>query len=329
MSDYKRFVAYLYEYQNQAKGENRGFVRVEARNGTCQMGFQLKVFSLPEGAPLNVYGFVRIRKSLFGIPIGILHAGRNGISGRLMTPSVHIGDSGFSLNELGGLILFGPENRIYATQWDDIPIQPGHFTTDTAILQESPVQQEVSDVPEEIRDNPPEPAPDEKTDSAGGAQAAEETHSAGESQPSDETHSAEELHIASVEAAEAASALPSPADRWQALLDSSPHIHPFDDDEITECLKIDLKDLPYLRKNGWQIGSNQFLLHGFYNYHHLLMGRLTTGRENTFVFGVPGIFDVKEQFMAGMFGFSAFKPARTTSETAGMSPFGYWYRPVQ
>ena len=44
MSDYKRFVAYLYEYQNQAKGENRGFVRVEARNGTCQMGFQLRFF---------------------------------------------------------------------------------------------------------------------------------------------------------------------------------------------------------------------------------------------------------------------------------------------
>lgn len=112
----------------------------------------------------------------------------------------------------------------------------------------------------------------------------------------------------------------SPAERWQALLDSSPHIHPFDDDEIGECIKIDLKDLPILRKNGWQVGSNQFLLHGFYNYHHLLMGRLSSGKEDTFVFGVPGIFDVKEQFRAGMFGFSAFKPARNSSETAGVSP---------
>ena len=67
MSDYKRFVAYLYEYHEQQKGENRGFVRVEVRNGTCQMAFQIKVYSLPEGSALNVYGFVRIKNFLYGI----------------------------------------------------------------------------------------------------------------------------------------------------------------------------------------------------------------------------------------------------------------------
>ena len=130
MSDYKRFVAYLYEYHEQQKGENRGFVRVEVRNGTCHMAFQIKVFSLPEGSALNVYGFVRIKNFLYGIPVGILRAARNGITGRLMTPSVHMGDSTFSLNELGGLILFGAEKRIFATQWDDIAIRPNQFTTD-------------------------------------------------------------------------------------------------------------------------------------------------------------------------------------------------------
>ena len=135
MSDYKRFVAYLYEYHEQQKGENRGFVRVEVRNGTCQMVFQIKVFSLPEGSALNVYGFVRIKNFLYGIPVGILRAARNGITGRLMTPSVHMGDSTFSLNELGGLILFGAEKRIFATQWDDIAIRPNQFTTDAAVLQ--------------------------------------------------------------------------------------------------------------------------------------------------------------------------------------------------
>lgn len=389
MSDYKRFVAYLYEYQNQAKGENRGFVRVEARNGTCQMGFQLKVFSLPEGSALNVYGFVRIQESLFGIPIGILHSGRNGIAGRLMTPSVHMGDSSFSLNELGGLIIFGPEDRIYATQWDDIPIHPERFTTDTAILQEpshseppsapqkteaihssSPGNAQASSQPVNASSEPSLSAPQADAASSATQTTAQPNAASGAAhstaQPnaasgaahstaqlnaasgtvlaaaqtaagtSEETTdnppegvSEEELHITSVEAAVPPVINASPAERWQALLDSSPHIHPFDDDEIGECIKIDLKDLPILRKNGWQVGSNQFLLHGFYNYHHLLMGRLSSGKEDTFVFGVPGIFDVKEQFMAGMFGFSAFKPARNSSETAGVSPFGYWYRPVQ
>ena len=135
MSDYKRFVAYLYEYHENSKGENRGFVRVEARSGTCQMAFQLKVISLPEGTPLNVYGFVRIREFLFGIPVGILRAGKGGISGRLLAPSVHMGDSSFSLDDLSGLLITGPEGRVYATQWDDIPILPDHFTTDASILQ--------------------------------------------------------------------------------------------------------------------------------------------------------------------------------------------------
>ena len=59
------------------------------------------------------------------------------------------------------------------------------------------------------------------------------------------------------------------------------------------------------------------------------MGRLADGNTDTYVFGVPGIFDVKEQFMAGMFGFSSFKPARLSQNTPGTAPFGYWYRPVQ
>lgn len=88
------------------------------------MGFQMKVISLPEGTPLNVYGFVRIRGFLFGIPVGILRSGKNGISGRLLTPSIHMGDTSFSLNDLSGLLITGPEGRIYATQWDDIPIYP-------------------------------------------------------------------------------------------------------------------------------------------------------------------------------------------------------------
>ena len=107
MSDYKRFVAYLYEYHGNTKGENRGFVRVEARNGSCQMGFQLKVISLPERTPLNVCGFVRIRDVLFGIPIGILRSGKNGISGRLLAPAVHMGDTAFSLKDLSGLLIRG------------------------------------------------------------------------------------------------------------------------------------------------------------------------------------------------------------------------------
>ena len=40
MSDYRRFIAYLYEYPNNRKGGCCGFVRVESQNGFCRMDFR-------------------------------------------------------------------------------------------------------------------------------------------------------------------------------------------------------------------------------------------------------------------------------------------------
>lgn len=317
MSDYKRFVAYLYEYRENTKRENRGFVRVESRSGTCQMGFQMKVISLPEGAPLNVYGFVRLRGSLFGIPVGILRSGKNGISGRLMTPSVHMGDTAFSLSDLSGLLITGPEGRVYATQWDDIPIDPGRFTTDPSILRE-PDQKPFDSALETSEDSEPEPS----------EEVPEEVPSEN-ILPEEKPAEAETLCMTSAqENPETVTAVRPPLDRWKDLTARCPHIQPFDDDEIHDCVRLELKDLPDLRRSGWQIGNSQFLLHAFYNYRHFLIGR-SASMDDAFILGVPGIFDVKEQFMAGMFGFSGFKPAHTEGSLKGNAPFGYWYRQVQ
>lgn len=37
MSGYRRFVAYVYEYQKGKKGRNCGFIRVEAKEQVCRM----------------------------------------------------------------------------------------------------------------------------------------------------------------------------------------------------------------------------------------------------------------------------------------------------
>ena len=56
MSDYRRFIAYLYEYPNNRKGGCCGFVRVESQNGFCRMDFQIKSPSLPPETSVTVYG---------------------------------------------------------------------------------------------------------------------------------------------------------------------------------------------------------------------------------------------------------------------------------
>lgn len=71
MSDYRRFIAYLYEYPNNRKGGCCGFVRVESQNGFCRMDFQIKSPSLPPETSVTVYGFIRRSGRIYGIPLEI------------------------------------------------------------------------------------------------------------------------------------------------------------------------------------------------------------------------------------------------------------------
>ena len=87
MSDYRRFIAYLYEYPNNRKGGCCGFVRVESQNGFCRMDFQIKSPSLPPETSVTVYGFIRRSGRMYGIPLGNLLAGRSSTSGKLFTHS--------------------------------------------------------------------------------------------------------------------------------------------------------------------------------------------------------------------------------------------------
>ena len=105
MSDYRRFIAYLYEYPNNRKGGCCGFVRVESQNGFCRMDFQIKSPSLPPETSVTVYGFIRRSGRMYGIPLGNLLAGRSSTSGKLFTHSDAIGQTDVTLDELGGLIL--------------------------------------------------------------------------------------------------------------------------------------------------------------------------------------------------------------------------------
>ena len=293
MSDYRRFVAYLYEYQNDAKGENRGFVKVDSRGSVCQISLQISAFSLPDKTSIKVYGFVRRDTHLQGIYLGEMFSQKGLVTGKLLTNPSSMGGSGCNLNSLGGLLVYSDTGKIYGTQWDDTPLIP-------SMLRQKADEPKIVPQNEPAEESPQEP---------------------------------QELHIASAEAI-----APPPADsaryladtyrqRWKKMLETYEEFQPFSDEEFTDCLRLDLKDLTDLRRENWSISSNQFILYGYYNYHHLLLGRFAESEDPSFIFGVPGIYDVKEQFMAGLFGFTSFKPAaRQSSEDLR---FGYWYRPVR
>ncbi|HCT93116.1 MAG TPA: hypothetical protein DF613_17280 [Lachnospiraceae bacterium] len=112
---------------------------------------------------------------------------------------------------------------------------------------------------------------------------------------------------------------PSP---WEQIQATYPQINPFTDDEIQDCVRIELSDLPTLRQNGWRIAGNRFILHSFQKNRHLVLGHLKSNGH--YIFAVPGYYDNQERFMANMFGFPYFKPSDGGPLRYGQK--GYWYR---
>lgn len=86
------------------------------------------------------------------------------------------------------------------------------------------------------------------------------------------------------------------------------------------CCRMELADIARFPKKWKGLEKNHFLLHGYYQYHHLLLAQLGSSQ---YVLGVPGEFYYREQYMAETFGFSAFYPLKRGNRRRG--EFGYWY----
>ena len=95
--------------------------------------------------------------------------------------------------------------------------------------------------------------------------------------------------------------------------------------------KIQRQDLSRLPRKEWYLANNNSLLHGYYNYHHLMLIK----DEDELWLGVPGIFHEKEKAAAESFGFpefirmTDFEVELLPEEKNTMDDFGYWCRQVE
>ena len=94
--------------------------------------------------------------------------------------------------------------------------------------------------------------------------------------------------------------------------------------------KIQRQDLSRLPRKEWRLANNSFLLHGFYNYHHLLY----IEEDGQVFIGVPGIYHEREKAAANNFGFTQFRRVMDVNielhenETNTYEDFGYWCRQI-
>lgn len=122
-------------------------------------------------------------------------------------------------------------------------------------------------------------------------------------------------------------------DKWQQLLQIYPVVHPYEDDR--EYVSIEPKDFVIMTGDYQHLANNSFLLHGFYNYRHIILGKeqdTSEGikeekkNEHNFYLGVPGVYYEREKMVALMFGFEAFECVGGKAEPG---KFGYYLRKIQ
>lgn len=136
----------------------------------------------------------------------------------------------------------------------------------------------------------------------------------------------QELHTAETQrrVSQEPPAMPMSEDKWQQLQRIYPHIRPFQDER--EYLSLRPEDFVILRSNAYRLVQNSFLLHGFYNYKHLILTHVSQRNAGQYYIGVPGNFYEKEKQVAIMYGFDSFECRK---EPAEEGDFGYYMIKVE
>lgn len=108
-------------------------------------------------------------------------------------------------------------------------------------------------------------------------------------------------------------------DKWQQLSKKYPTVHPFSHQK--GFLSIQPEDFIILQKAYQRLVNNSFLLHGFYNYGHLILGKLADEENAPLYIGVPGVYYDREKQAAQMFGFVGFE---STEQPVQPGSYGYY-----
>jgi len=360
LSEYRRLISYMYAYDNGIKNKNVGFAKTECRGGNIKLWINLKgAYSQVEN--YRVYFFVRHDAAVVGIYMGDI-AIKSGL-GQFFTerPLSYI-EKPFS--DICGLYIDGGKGeRMFASQWDDLPfdmykvVEMKEYLSQLDAAKPDSVDmtvdkqdaQEAQRIPAEIVETKAvkmqdknieagilkaDKSDDYADDSKKNAAATDEApvwekpirmvYIADNDADEDKADSADEgketvkdatmLHVLEEEPAKTHS-------KMDMLFDGKEPVLAFSEDDIYDCVDIGLDELPKINLADSGLINNSFVNHGYFNFHHLLLGKKD---GNILVVGVPGVYNRREKVTANMFGFEKFKFSMRSDVC--INHFGYWYK---
>ena len=377
MAGMKRFVTYIYAYEDKKKGNNIGFAKIEIRGEDCRIEIHLRGIYVRQSA-CKVYLFQEDAGDIVGHPLGEMKIlnGNGDFVARVKAGK--IGDSSFGINDMDGIFILSEDERIFMSRWkeggvSDVGIDRFHVwqiapnqetrgaeerntqSRDNRSQAGSKMQPREAEHQTNAREREMQNARQQERPQlhAASQQSTGTQHAQTMQQPQNIQNTEQQAQHTEQQAQHTeqqknieehenlhATEIPMrnifPAYDWQAVWTALQENHtiytPFTDREAM-CIQIELKDLRELPKRYWYLGNNSFLLHGFFNYQYLVIGRTAEGR---WFIGVPGIYQRQERVMAAIFGFPEFMEMRTEEENPEnneknepLNHMGCWYRYIE
>lgn len=314
----KRFIRYLYEYEGNQKKRNVGFVKVEQDGKETTISVHGKGLCGKSNENISCY-LIKLDSEMGNIlfvPAGEIQIGMISCGGCFCYTEELIGD-GYGKKEqsvgqtcekkddICGLGLGDPKEAFYVALWNE------EMYGDLDIARAKVFQEFDSD----------------KT-----AGESKSIKSIDEKEAEVETQFGDDEETENLEEEQ-------PEKKEQETVEESSEKKELrkDDRDIDlqnfrrQIMKIQRGEISILPRCEWKLANNNFLLHGYYNYRHLVL----IDEGNQLKLGVPGIYHEREARAAATFGFPEFIAEADVNVTLEPQErnenqqFGYWCRQVR
>ena len=323
----KRFIRYLYEYEGNQKKRNVGFVKVEQDGKETTISVHGKGLCGKSNENISCY-LIKLDSEMGNIlfvPAGEIQIGMISCGGCFCyteeliragygKTEQSVGQTCEKKDDICGLGLGDPKEAFYVALWNE------EMYGDLDIARAKVFQEFDSD----------------KT--AGESKSIDEKEAEVETQFGDDEET-ENLEEEQPEKKEQETVEEFPEKKEQETVEESSEKKDLKkDDRDTDLqnfrrqiMKIQRGEISILPRCEWKLANNNFLLHGYYNYRHLVL----IDEGNQLKLGVPGIYHEREARAAATFGFPEFIAEADVNVTLEPQErnenqqFGYWCRQVR
>lgn len=335
----KRFIRYLYEYEGNQKKRNVGFVKVEQDGKETTISVHGKGLCGKSNENISCY-LIKLDSEMGNIlfvPAGEIQIGMISCGGCFCYTEELIragygkteqsaGQTCEKKDDICGLGLGDPKEAFYVALWNeemygDLDIAKAkvfqEFDSDKTAGESKSIDEKEAEVETQFGD-------DEETENLEEEQPEKkDQETVEESSEKKEQETVEEL----------------PEKKEQEIVEESSEKKDLkkDDRDIDlqnfrrQIMKIQRGEISILPRCEWKLANNNFLLHGYYNYRHLVL----IDEGNQLKLGVPGIYHEREARAAATFGFPEFIAEADVNVTLEPQErnenqqFGYWCRQVR